>query len=351
MLSLSHGGNKMKLNNTKTLLEKKRKDPCFDTYALLVHHGEKEATLFSENANEYTYFDIASMGKVLVTSPLVLQAISQGKLSLENTLEDFFAVDNDKQKITVKQLLTHTSGIIRHPITEKAAKKGNDGIAEEILSYPLAYAPDTNCIYSCNGMILLGFILEKIYNMSLEEIYNENILKPLGLKRTAFEIGFDEENAAVCYRWKEDIKQRFDDENVLAMGKTAGSGGQQSCLYDIQKFINAVLAKNELLYSKEWFPLAERNYTPGFSQGRGLGYLVVDEKYTQTGNLFPVGSFGHCGHTGQSFFINREKDLYVIILTNATRHLNLKNNFKGYDYGEIMKLREEIHNTILSDLK
>ena len=78
--------------------------------------------------------------------------------------------------------------------------------------------------------------------------------------------------------------------------------------------------------------------------------MVVNENYKQTGKLFPVGSFGHCGHSGQSFFINREKNLYVIILTNATRFLNMKNNFKGYDYGEIMKMREEIHNAIADDL-
>lgn len=344
----------MNLLNTEELLKQKLKNNDFDSYAVLVHYGDNEELLTSDNVNEYTYFDIASMGKVLITSTLALQAISRGKLSLDNTISDFFKnAPDDKRNITIKQLLTHTSGIIRHPITKQAAEKGNDGIAEEMLSHPLAYAPDTDYIYSCNGMILLGFILEKIYNKSLEEIYNENIAKPLELKRTAFEIGLDEENAAVCYRCprtQAPYVGRFDDENVSIMGKTAGSGGQQSCIYDIQRFINAVLAKDELLYQKEFFELAEQNYTPAFSEGRGLGYLVVNEKYRQTGELFPVGSFGHCGHTGQCFFINREKNLYVIILTNATRFFNMNNDFKGYDYGEIMKLREEIHNAIADDL-
>ena len=67
--------------------------------------------------------------------------------------------------------------------------------------------------------------------------------------------------------------------------------------------------------------------------------------------LFPLGSFGHCGHTGCSFFMNREKNMYVIILTNATRFLNMKNNFNGYDYGVIMKMREDIHNEIYKDLQ
>ena len=84
---------------------------------------------------------------------------------------------------------------------------------------------------------------------------------------------------------------------------------------------------------------------------QGLGYHIVDENFNQTGKLFPVGSFGHTGHCGQSFYINRELNLYAIILTNATRFANMKNDFKGYDYNDIMKMREEIHNAIYRDLK
>jgi len=134
------------------------------------------------------------------------------------------------------------------------------------------------------------------------------------------------------------------------MGTPAGSGGQQTCVSDIQKFITAVLDKNELLYPKDLFEMAESNFTSEFGESRGLGYLFVDERYPQTGKLFPVGSFGHCGHTGQSFFINREKQMYVIILTNATRFSFIKNDFETYNYGDVTKMREEIHNAIYEDL-
>ena len=77
---------------------------------------------------------------------------------------------------------------------------------------------------------------------------------------------------------------------------------------------------------------------------------MVDARYSQTGKLFPDGSFGHCGHTGTSFFINREKRMYAVILTNATRCLNRKGGFHGYDYGIVMKMREDIHNAIAGDL-
>ena len=322
-----------------------------DTYAVLVHYGEDEQALFSGNADPYTYFDIASMGKVLITSTLILQAIGRGLLRLESTIGDFFDIaDAQKQKITVRQMLTHTSGILRKPITEEAARKGSDEIARLMLSYPLGFAPGTDCVYSCNPYILLGYILEKIYGCSLEEVYKKNIAEPLGLHRSEFEIALNEENAAVCYRWKDTPKQRYDSDRVLIMGKPAGSGGQQSCLQDIQKFITAVLDKSEILYPERFYEMAETNHTPDFGESKGLGYFLVNETFSQTGKLFPKGSFGHTGHTGQSFFINREKQLYVIILTNATRFSFVKNDFKKYNYEDIKKMREEIHNAIYADL-
>lgn len=342
----------LQLNNTEKLLKKMLKNYKFDSYAVMVHINNEEKVITSPNVNKDTYFDVASMGKVLVTGTLILKNIGEGRLALTDTLDMFFDnVPEEKKKITIKQLLTHTSGIVRIAIPNRIVDCGKDKVAEYILANPLVFEPGTNYVYSCNGFILLGFILEKLYKMSLDEIYNEYLVKPLGFTRSRFNIALDEENAAVCYKWKDVGKIRIDDENVYTMGGVAGSGGSFSSLDDMKKFIEAVLAKDERLYTEELFELAENNYTPDYSEGRGLGYLVVDEKYPQTGDLFPVGSFGHCGHTGQCFFINRERNMYVIILTNATRFANMKNDFKGYDYGEVMKMREDIHNQIMKDLK
>ena len=137
----------MNLKSTKLLLEQKYKNNEFSSYAVLVYkNGEKEI-IMSSDVDEYTYFDVASTGKVLVTSTLVLQAIDRGMLKLENTLQEFFTdAPEEKKNITIKQLLTHTSGIVRHQLTEQAAKNGRECIAEEILAYPLAYEPGENYI-------------------------------------------------------------------------------------------------------------------------------------------------------------------------------------------------------------
>ena len=340
----------MKLYNTKKLMESMGKDLRFDSYGVYVKCGEFEDTFFSENVNEQTYFDVASCGKILVTTPLVLQAIDEEKISLDTTLGNLFDdVPADKKDITIKHLLTHTSGIIRHLYIHSDREQ----LTKEILARPLAYKTGTDYIYSCSGMVLAGFILEKIYNESLENLFEKRIKNPLGYEKSRFNISVNEENAAVCYSSEtvEGLSSPWDDYNIRVMKTAAGSGGQFFTLADIKKFTKAVLEKDERLYSAKWFDIAEQEHSPKCAQNsRGLGWLYVDEKYMQTGNLFPKGSFGHCGHCGQSIFFNRQKDMCVVILTNATRFLNKRNNFKGYDYNVICEMRRNIHNEIFRDL-
>ena len=345
----------MELQCTQQLLCEKLKNKDFDSYAIFVSKNENEFFLHSDNVNEDTYFDIASMGKVLVTSTLILKAIGENKLSLGDTLESFFDnVPEEKKNITIEQLLTHTSGIVRCPISPESVAKGNDAVAEFIINNPLAFAPGTSYTYSCNGMILLGYILEKIYRQSLEEIFETKLKNPLGYTRSKFNISLDEPNAAICYRSEnvDGLAHPWDDENIRVLQTSAGSGGQFFTLGDIKKFAKAVMAKSELLYPKELFDLAEKNHVDSIYDGQGLGWFYVDEKYFQRGKLFPVGSFGHTGFTGGSLFFSRAENMYVIMLTNATRFANMKRNFQGTDYyNDTMKIREELHNAIFEDLK
>ena len=344
----------MNLENTEKILLKKAKDKDFDSYAVIVYAKGNEKHLHSPNVNMDTYFDIASMGKVLVTSTLILKALNENKLSLDDKLNKFFSyTPNEKANITIKQLLTHTSGIVRYQISEECAEKGNDAVAEFILNTPLSFEPGKSEIYSCNGMLLLGYILEKIYDKSLEELFNWKIKPLIGYTRSKFNIEINEPNAAICYRTENlnGLSHPWDDENIRVLKTSAGLGGQFFTPGDINKFAKAVMSKSKVLYPKEFFDMAEKDYVGDMGQARGLGWLIVDEKYEQTGKLFPIGSFGHCGHTGASMFFNRKEDMYVIILTNATRFQNMKNNFKSYDYGLVKKMREEIHNEIYKDLK
>lgn len=172
------------------------------------------------------------------------------------------------------------------------------------LHNPLGFLPDVSETYSCNGMILLGFILEKIYGQPLEAIYEEKLKRPLGHTRSRFNIEKDEPNAAICYRSEnvDELAHPWDDENIRIMQTACGSGGQFFTLNDIRKYTHALLAKSPILYSEELFELAEQNYSRRESEvARGLGWFYADEKYYQRGKLFPLGSMGHTGYTGPRF--------------------------------------------------
>ena len=340
----------MRLDKTKAFMEKLKKEGRCNSYAVLFKCGKDRCFISSDNVDLNTYFDIASMGKILVTATLILKAIGEEKLSVNDTLDMFFDdVKEDRKNITVKQLLTHTSGIVRCHIPREVADKGSDAVAKLIMDNPLAYNPGEGKIYSCNAYILLGFIAEKIYKMPLDEAFYKYIKKALGLTKSGFNIDINEPNAAVSYRRKEVGEYRSDDENVYSMRGVAGNGAEFFTMADLEKYCDAVMEKSEKLYPAEIYDAAEKSYTKDLGENaNGLGWLIVDKRYRQTGRLFPYGSFGHCGHTGTSFFFSREKDMYAVILTNATRCLWLKNNFK-YDYDVICKMRENIHNEISED--
>lgn len=330
----------------------------YTSYALVCGYGDEEWVYTSPDVNLDTYFDAASVGKVFPTSTLALKAISEGLLSLDDTLEKFFPnTPEDKKNITVKHLLTHTSGILRSEFPKDIGLGGREALIEHIFSLPVAFAPEEYYAYSCDAILLLGFIVEKCFGMTLDAALTELINKPLGLKRSKYNIKIDEENAATCYHYNFTPKEPWDDINVCEMhGIPAGNGGGFCTAGDLRIFVKALLAKDERLYDKELFEIAEQNYTKDINPypnyvvygNHGLGYEYVDELLPHANVLFSEGSVGKEGFTGQSFYFDRKKNLYVILLTNATSHSYLRYGFPKYN--EVCEMRKDIHNAIRTDL-
>lgn len=346
------------LHNTEALLKDRVEKEYLDTYAIIVGVDGKRETLFSPNANEDTLFDIASMGKVLVTSTLVLHAVGLGIMSLDDTLGKFFPfAPADKKDITVRQCLTHTSGMVNNvPILGSIAEVGAENIVRQILVLPMRFKPGTDCRYCCAGMWLLGFILEKVYGMPLEQAFVENVARPLGYTRSRFNIPVGEPNAARSYTRKDvgDYPCPWDDATVRKLGTSHGSGGQFFTAADIARFCEAVLAKNPALYPEYLFDLAETpvaRHSDDRGEMRGLGWCITSEYFVETGKLLSHGSFGHRGWTGTRFYIDRKKNMFVITLSNATRFLNMRHDFRGdFNPCEGYPLVWDTYNAIYSDI-
>ncbi|MBQ7386740.1 MAG: beta-lactamase family protein [Clostridia bacterium] len=345
--------------NTKRLIEERHGDGSLESYALIVGYKGEEWITTSSDVNLDTYFDAASIGKILPTTTLALKALDKGLLSLDDTLDKFFPnVPEDKKQITVKHLITHTSGMYRKEFPDNVADRGRESVAEFILSVPLAYETGKGYAYCCTGMILLGFIIEKVFDMTLDVALEELICKPLGLTKTRYNLPHDEPNAINCHHNLAVTDIRWDDNNVTKMnGIPAGPGGNYTPPRDLHKCVTAILRKDECLYSKEMYAFAEQNRTDGLNVGdiqRGvenhaLGYTYVNKNCAQACDLFPDGSIGHDGTTGQSFYLNRDLDLYVILMSNANR-ANKKKRGSEANYAQVCELRAEFHRAIKKDL-
>lgn len=329
---------------------------CLSTYmeqgyinniAIKCGMGEKSFEIFrSANGviSSKTLFDMASVTKIMVTTMLSLIAIDKGTLNINDSVSKFYHVPEDKSSMTIKNLLTHTMGMGYKLLIDSGHTYEN--IQDYILNIPSDVPIGTETMYSCPGYILLGKILEKLYGNKLDILFKEYIAKPLSMENSDFLPSRD--NIFVNNNISDNDIGRVSDYNCGFLGGVSGNAGLFSCMDDVYKFVKMLLNHASPLISKKTFDLSVKNYTPKMKDSRALGFVYVDEKYEQTGNLFSNGAIGHCGHTGQSVFVDYKSGLYAIILSDATVSVEKKCGFDKYDV--VKKMRQDIHNAIKKDL-
>ncbi|MBE6546734.1 MAG: serine hydrolase [Ruminococcaceae bacterium] len=295
----------------------------------------------SQELNESTLFDMASVTKILSVTQLMLIALDRGLIALDTPVSRYF---ENGGELTVKHLLTHTMGIGHKNLRKDGTTY--ETVGEYILSLPSDIPIGSDVLYSCPAFILLGKILEQIFGKPLNLLFSQLVADPLGMSRSSF-LPTDRQNI-VNANQTDDLLGVVNDYNCRHLGGVAGNAGVFSCVADLDRFCHMLLNHGAPLYSEQTFSLSIQNHTPDMSDARGLGYLYVDERYKQTGELFPTGSFGHCGHTGQLLFVDPAGGLYVIILTDATRCNVAK---YGHDeYHLVKEMRELLCNAVKADL-
>ena len=292
--------------------------------------------------DSHTLFDMASVTKIVVTTSIALVAMDRGLLSPNDKVSKFFDVPEDKSELTVKHLMSHTMGVGHKSLLGGALC----GIEDYILNIPCDIPVGSDVRYSCPAFILLGRILEKIFGERLDAAFERLVAGPLGMGETCFLP--DPERDIVNSIAAEGMRGRVHDYNCRHLGGICGNAGLFSNLEDMTKYIKMMLSGGAPIISRDVFEIAATNHTEGMSESRGLGFLFVDERYEQAGGLFSVGSIGHCGHTGQSVFVDRESGLYVIILSDAT--VSTVKKYGKEKYAEVKQMRADIHAAIKADL-
>jgi CubicO group peptidase (beta-lactamase class C family) len=300
--------------------------------------GEKFRTacgfraLFPERLplTESTLFDLASLTKIFATSFVALKLVERAQLRLDDPLETFFPCPPDKARITIRQLMTHTSGLPAHIDLRKFCRTAQDALPC-ILRQPLLYAPSSEVTYSCLGYIVLGKICEDVTRAPLDELAVREVFAPLGMRTASYRPSARETFASTEFdpETRSYLCGTVHDENARFLGGVSGNAGVFAALDDCAVFArmlaNSGAHNGKELINRALFTESVRNHTAGCSQDRGLGFLLKRDEDSSAGTRMVNGAYGHTGFTGTSLWVCRKTRRYVTLLTNRV-HPTRDNN-------------------------
>ena len=318
-------------------------------------------------ANLETIFDLASLTKPLVTGLLCARLVERGELRIDDPVAAHLPEFDrpDKAPITIRQLLTHTSGLpVWRPLYLLANEKGQAlaAIAEE----PLEYETGQRVLYSDLGFIVLGFLLQQLSGTSLVELAQKEIFEPLKLKNTFFNpsaatrtgvAACENGNAyerGMCERdfagrnysgWRtESIWGAVHDGNAYFLGGAAGHAGLFSNGAETLRLANQFIGELSELLSADTCKLFRQNMTEGLNEARSFAWQLAATKDSTASASLPLEAFGHTGFTGTSCWIDAERQRVFILLTNRTHARQLP-------FANINSVRREFHSLAVKALE
>lgn len=271
-----------------------------------------------------TVFDLASLTKVVATTTAVMQLAERGKLRLEDPVARYWPAfgKNGKDRITVRALLTHYSGL-RPDLDLKRKWQGYGTALKLIAAEKPVRTPGTTFIYSDINFEVLGEIVRRVSGLPLDAYCKRHIFKPLGMKDTGFAppTALHGRIAPTVYRYGEMLQGEVHDPTAARMGGIAGHAGVFSTADDLAIFARMLLDGGSIGGVQVLKPATVEKMTvpqspPGTARLRGLGWDVGASFAANRDELPPVGAYGHTGFTGTSLWIDPVSQTYVIVLTN-----------------------------------
>lgn len=285
-------------------------------------YGRVAATADARPMTVDTIFDLASLTKVIATTPAILKLAEEGKLSLIDPVRKWFPEFDTKGKdeLLILHLLTHTSGLNdfsldpANPLASAVA-----GAAGQKLSGELG----SRFHYADINFILLAEVVRRAAGVPLDEYAARKFYGPLAMSDTAFrpESGKRPRIAATVGDEPQQFTGEPQDYLARQLGGVAGHAGLFSTASDLELFCRMILASGRLAGKQVMEQRTVSQMTaPYFSRGgrviRGLGWDIASPFSSPRGSFFSRVSFGHTGYSGSSVWIDPDADLYVILLTS-----------------------------------
>lgn len=314
------------------------------------------ADIFSKRPmTKETVFDLASLTKPLATTLAVMQLVAQQKLRLDQDLASILPQfkNSDKSRITLKQLLCHTSGLCDYrPYYESLDKlppeRRKDALREFLVSEPLINPPGAKVLYSDLGFMLLNWVVEQVSERRLDQFVDAEIYAQLGIENLFF-VNLDSEPRNVQFAatercpWRDTlINGVVHDENAYAVGGIEGHAGLFGTAADVYRLLFVLLTD---FYGKSESILFEKKLMQTFlirdgSSGRPLGFDAPSSTGSSCGQYFSKKSAGHLGFTGTSFWMDLDRGVIVILLTNRVH--------PSRDNVKIKAFRPQLHDVVMT---
>ncbi len=305
-----------------------------------------------------TKYDIASLTKVVSTTTLVAK-LAEGDFPvpldldarIDRYLPEWAANPQQKEwrsKVTVRHLLTHTSGL--PPFKEYwRTSKGKQDTLARIFAEPLDYEPGTKEDYSDLGIILMAEIAERLTGRTLDDLAKAYIFDPLKMSNTMFrppkklwpQIAPTEIDNNLRHRL---LQGEVHDENAFAIGGVSGHAGLFSTAPDLAAFCEMLLNGGSYAHERILRRATVALFTapqPLSNGTRTLGWAVPTESGS-SGHFFSAHSFGHTGFTGTSIWIDPARDLFVVLLTNRVNPTR--------ENQKIAQVRPALHDAVMESL-
>ena len=305
--------------------------------------GRRDTVLFSKGYGHLTWsassaavdpdstiYDLASLTKVIVTTPAMMLLVERGRVRLDAPVATYLPefTGPGTGRITVRDLLAHTSGLRADlPDPELKALPDSAALMRRVLGEAPRVAPETRVIYSDLNAILLGEIACRVTGEALPAFVGREIFAPLGLRATMFRPPARvRPRIAPTGVWRgRPVAGVVNDGSAAKLGGVSGNAGLFGTAADVARFAQLMLREGTLpggarLLRAETvrrFTTKAADFGHG-TEARALGWqaLPTGETISSAGTLFGPRSYGHSGWTGTSLWIDPDRDLFVVLLTN-----------------------------------
>ena len=315
--------------------------------------GDTGNCTVTESEGEDFVFDLASLTKVLVTIPSLLLLVGAGKINFQQRLRDFYPeAPSPLAEVTLFQLINHNSGLPAHreyyqSLINLPEENRFETAVQSILAERVEAGAGEKTIYSDLGYILLGSIIEKVTGKGLEQFWQQALQIPCSLEKSLF-FGDEMRKKGIIpvstgrSIWNgEQLQGRVHDDNCRVLGGVGGHAGLfgncKGVLEMAELFYNTYHGEGTLLPEKIFQEMVNRK-----EGERRCGFDTPTGEISSSGHLFSLLTIGHLGFTGTSMWIDLQRGVGIVLLTNRV--------CRGEDISGIRSMRPEIHDILMKSL-